>query len=305
MSARLAILCWHNVDSSWCFPFPPHIGPRAFDRQLRFLKRLGNVVPLPGALNALTAGRPLPARAVSITFDDGYRDNLRFAVPLLEHHRLPATYFLVPGLLSRIVRPWWEVAAWAFMCAREQQLNWEGQSLKLDTVALRRASFRGVAARLKRRNRMARDAEVATLVDRLRPSGNPTVEELFLDWNEARLLVQRGFSVGSHSMYHTILSRESPAEQTFDLGESRRRLQEELGAEVGLLAYPNGTRQDYGPETITAARQAGYSYALTTLQGRNRLSTPPYELRRLVLSPMAGLHPIASGIRWVTQRARR
>src|SRR2546423_14531892 len=114
MKNGLRVFAWHNVESSWCFPCRAGSGVRGLERQLRFLHHAANVVPLGDALQGLAEGRDLPPRAVAITFDDGYRDNLELAVPMLEALALPATFFLVPGLLSGSTQPWWEVLAWGF-----------------------------------------------------------------------------------------------------------------------------------------------------------------------------------------------
>lgn len=205
------------------FPLPPGAGLRGLRRQLRMLRRLANVVPLGMALERLEVGDRLPQRTVAITFDDGYRDNLRHAAPLLRDLRLPATFFLVPGLLSGSVRAWWEVLAWAFTCTDSTRLSWEGDILAVGTPTSSRASFRHVAGLLKGRDRVTREAAVTDLVGRLAPRGGPGDDSMFLDWDEAGDLVKRGFSVGSHSMYHAILSREGAAEQERDLAESRRQ----------------------------------------------------------------------------------
>ena len=61
-------------------------------------------VALDDVLAHYVEGVPLPARAVLITFDDGYRDNLENAVPILSQHGYPAVLF-VPDRLSRRTRP--------------------------------------------------------------------------------------------------------------------------------------------------------------------------------------------------------
>ena len=72
------------------------ISPERFERQLRWLARWRNVVPLQETLRA--AARQ---RLVAITFDDGYRDNLTVALPLLEKFQTPMTLFVVSGFLGR------------------------------------------------------------------------------------------------------------------------------------------------------------------------------------------------------------
>ncbi len=110
MSSRLLVLCYHNVNSTWCFPAGPGDGVRGLESQLRMLNRLFHVIPLEDAAARLAEGRTLPRRAAAITYDDGYRDNLALAVPMLERLGLPATFFLVPGLLSNDSIPWWSAS---------------------------------------------------------------------------------------------------------------------------------------------------------------------------------------------------
>jgi peptidoglycan/xylan/chitin deacetylase (PgdA/CDA1 family) len=275
---------WHNIEGTWCYSSPPGAGARGFAHQLRRLKQLGTVVPLEEGLEVLAAGRRLPPRPVALTFDDGYRDNLEVAVPLLEDLGLPATFFLVPGLLSNTVRPWWEVLGRGFALARPAVVRWDGRAVPTRGRQGRRA-FRWVAERLKVLNMATREERVDELLGLLQPEGNGVEDRLFLDWDGARELVQRGFSVGSHSTRHAILSRERPQEQARDLVASRRELEEGLGVQIRLLAYPNGTRLDYDEATIRAAGLAGHTHALGAHAGINGPSTPVYAHPRLVVSP--------------------
>jgi peptidoglycan/xylan/chitin deacetylase (PgdA/CDA1 family) len=290
---RLLVLGWHNVDSTWLFPSRPGTGPRGLERQLRFLRRYANVVDLREALAALATGRPLPARAVAITFDDGYRDQLELAVPMLERLGLPATFFLIPGVLSRAVRPWWELVAWAFRRASPDAVSWEGTVWPLRSAAERRSSLLAVAERLKRRSRAARDAALEELTTLLAPGGDPSDDRMFLDWDGARRLARGRLTVASHTFHHGILSQEDEQAQLDDLLVSRRQLEQELEVEVDLLAYPNGRLGDYDEATMAAARRAGYSHAITTMPGWNRPSTPPYEVLRFVQQPERGVPGLA------------
>jgi peptidoglycan/xylan/chitin deacetylase (PgdA/CDA1 family) len=292
MADRLLILTWHNVDASWSYPCPRGAGAPGLVRQLRQLARVATVVPLESALDALVAGRPLPPRAVALTFDDGYQDNIDLAVPMLEWLGLPATFFLVPGILSGEVKPWWEVLGWAFTRSRHATVDWGGRRLPTRGQAGRR-SLRWAEERLKTLDRNGRDRMVAELRDRLEPVGTTDVGDLFLDWDCARQLVRRGFTVGSHSMHHAILSRETDDEQAQDLAASRRALETALDVPVHLLAYPNGSRVDYDAGTVRAAERAGYAHALTVRPGLNDRSTPTHELRRVVLEPAPRVATIA------------
>jgi peptidoglycan/xylan/chitin deacetylase (PgdA/CDA1 family) len=292
MASRLLVLTWHNVDASWSYPCRPGAGADGLARQLRLLARVATIVPLEAALDALTSGRPLPPRAVALTFDDGYRDTLDLAVPMLERLGLPATFFLVPGILSGEVAPWWETLGWAFATSRHAEISWGERRLPTRGRAGRR-SLRWAEERLKTLDRDGRDRAVARLCDRLEPPGTGDIGNLFLDWNGARELVRRGFAVGSHTMHHAILSRETDASRAHDLADSRNALETTLDVSARVLAYPNGSRDDYDVDTVRAAKRAGYTHALTVRPGLNGRATPDHELRRVVLEPASGFSSIA------------
>ena len=308
MSRRLLVLAWHNVDPTWCFPAPGGAGARGLERQLAFLARRCNVVPLADALRALDRDDPLPPRAVALTFDDGYADQLELAAPMLARLGLPATFFLVPGLLDGTARPWWELLAWTFARSSRDSVVWEGRTLGLRDDGQRPSALAIVLEGLKRRDQMARDAALDELSERCAPDGKLEEHASFLDWDGARQLARLGFTVASHSLHHAILAEEPTSAQERDLTLSRRRLKEELEAPVNLLAYPNGKQPDYSRATIAAARGAGYSHALTTLEGWNQPTTAPFEIRRFVQQPERGvpglaivpLHPV-----WARVRAYR
>jgi peptidoglycan/xylan/chitin deacetylase (PgdA/CDA1 family) len=312
MSHRLLVLAWHNVEPTWCFPARRGAGTRGLERQLAFLGRVGNVVPLGDALRALGRGDPLPPRAVALTFDDGYQDQLELAVPMLERLGLPATFFLVPGLLDGTVHAWWEQLAWIFTRATRESMVWEGRTLGLRDHAERRASLAAAVKELKRRDRPARDAALEELLDRSAPQGKVEEQAAFLDWDGARQLARRGFTVASHSLVHSILAEEPGPEQERDLLVSRQQLEQELDLPVDLLAYPNGKRPDYSRATIAAAARAGYTHAVTTVEGWNHPVTEPYEVHRFVQQPERGapglaivpLQPVWSRVRTYRDRRR-
>lgn len=302
---RLLVLGWHNVEGTPCFPSAPGTGIGGFCDQLDWLERWATVVPLGESLERMAAGEPLPPRAVAITFDDGYRDNLELAAPELERRGMDATFFLVPRLLERRLDPWWERAAWAVNESTADEVLVGDRRLPLETPADRKAARGAVAELLKRRDRERREAALAEIVDRLAPPPGDELAELFLDWDGARELAERGFEIGSHSRDHCILSEEAPDVQRDDLAESRAMLEEHLGVSISTVAYPNGTRRDYDEATLEAARSAGYAHGVTTRKGWNSPRTPPFELRRAVIYPERGSRFLRTAVEIAGKRARQ
>lgn len=164
---------------------------------------------------------------------------------------------------------WWERVSWVFQQASRRTMNRAGHAIDLDDVKARIELQKTTLRELKRLNRADRDAAIDELVKQLAPTGAPSYEDLFLDWDQCRALARHGFEIGSHPSSHAILAREDSAFQREDLAWSRKILEHQLDVPVDMLAYPNGERGDYSIETIEAARHAGYAYAVTTIHGRN------------------------------------
>lgn len=266
-------------------------------QQLNALSRWASVVPLGWALERLKRGAVLPPRSVAITFDDGYADNLTMAVPLLERHALPATFFLVPDFMSKTARPWWEDLACAVMTATRSVLEWEGTRYLLIDRRGRSSAYASLTRRLQSRSSGARQTAMVELLDRLAPSR--ALPELIIGWDGARELVQRGFDVQSHTMAHAVLSQEEIEEQERDLRTARAELARELGVEVTTIAYPHGTDRSYNSGTTAAAARAGYRWGLTTQEGFCRPDTPPLEFRRCVMYPERGIRDLVAQLRYL------
>lgn len=74
------------------------VDPATFAAQMEWLRRRGfHAITMRQAYDALALGRPLPPRPVMVTFDDGYRDVLWNAAPVLRRLRMPATEFVITG----------------------------------------------------------------------------------------------------------------------------------------------------------------------------------------------------------------
>jgi len=98
---RASILMYHSVAENDAF-FTVH--PDDFRRQLRYLQdQHFDVLSLSNLIARLNAGSDI-SRTVCLTFDDGYRDNYEHVLPLLIEYQLPATIFLVTGLIGKSTR---------------------------------------------------------------------------------------------------------------------------------------------------------------------------------------------------------
>ncbi len=119
----LRVLMYHKVNDLW--PNPTTVPTAVFEEQMALLGELGYV---PVSLDAVTDhyvhGMDLPAGAVLITFDDGYRDNLENALPVLRRHGYPAVLFVPIGYLDD-GRPLPHEESLRVLGIRNETLGWD------------------------------------------------------------------------------------------------------------------------------------------------------------------------------------
>ena len=305
MSRRLVVLGYHNIDPTAAFGgTSAEAARRTFAGQVRLLRRWTNVVPLRAALTDLAEGRPLPPRAVALTFDDGYLDNATVAAPVLHAAGLSATFFLVPEFLSGRTQAWWEELGWAVAHATATEVRWAGRSFDLSSPTARSASLGVLSDLLKEIPGDQRGDAVVELRERaLRGTRPPAPGRQFMDWDEANRLVGLGHDIGSHTRSHPIMSREDSATQAGQLVGSRHDLEDHFQRPVDVLAYPNGRVKDYSAETLRLTREAGYAFAVTTRTAVAGPATAPHEVPRVLVDAETDLREaIRKGIR-VVERA--
>jgi peptidoglycan/xylan/chitin deacetylase (PgdA/CDA1 family) len=97
------------------------VHPRAFAAQMEELRATRSVITVEEAVSALRGDRPIPAGAVAITFDDGYRDNFTFAVPILEQFGFSATFFIATGYMGTPAT----LDRYRGCCSQDGMLDWD------------------------------------------------------------------------------------------------------------------------------------------------------------------------------------
>ena len=119
----LRVLMYHKVNDLW--PNPTTVPTGVFAEQMTLLGELGYVpVSLDAVLAHYLRGDALPPRAVLLTFDDGYRDNLENALPILRRHAYPAVLFVPIGFLDD-ARPLPHEESLRLLGIRNETVDWE------------------------------------------------------------------------------------------------------------------------------------------------------------------------------------
>ncbi len=250
-----------------------------FDEILSWVTQWFHVLPLAEAVERLER-QSLPARSACITFDDGYADNATNALPILDSHDVPATFFVATGYLNG-GRMWNDTIIEAIRGTSEAELQLDNIGagvLPTGCTAEKRQTIERLISLIKYRSIRERD-EIAAVVAGVSRSRLP--DDLMMSDGQVRQLQDAGMTIGAHTVDHPILSLCDPAEAKRQIGDSRDHLQELTGEKVTLFAYPNGKPgKDYLPEQTRLVKELGFRAAVSTAPGASRAGDDLYQLRR-------------------------
>jgi peptidoglycan/xylan/chitin deacetylase (PgdA/CDA1 family) len=214
--------------------------------------------------------RNFSRRFASFTFDDGYRDNRDFALPVMREFDAPLTLYIASDFAEGIGRLWWIALELTIARAASVELPIGGVPWRLDTAtpAAKQAAFdrahdwlRGLPEHDMRR-------EMNALCARHGVDEAAICHDLCMLWDELRPFAADPLvTVGAHSITHCNLAAQSEATAAEELTVSRARIEAALQRSVVHLAYPYGDRAAASAREFALARASGYKTAVTTRPG--------------------------------------
>jgi peptidoglycan/xylan/chitin deacetylase (PgdA/CDA1 family) len=263
----LTVAMYHRVlnpaDPRWASCDPDFtLSDELFERTVRFLKCHYNVVALEDLAAARRGTTRLPARALLLTFDDGWSDNLDYALPILRKERVPAVMFVVADAVGAS-RPFFQeelVAAFRSGRLPPEVLArlWEGAGLPASAP---------LGAVLTTQRRLIAALESLPTADRerlLAPHAATLSDGLrhMVSANELRQLPEGAVAIGLHGKTHTPLTRADDLDA--EIRGARQAVARHLGrVETALVAlsFPHGR---WTPGLVERARAHGYELLFTS-----------------------------------------
>jgi peptidoglycan/xylan/chitin deacetylase (PgdA/CDA1 family) len=240
------------------------------------------------------AGEPLPRRACAITFDDGWRDNFEYALPILQQEQVPATVFAVADMVGTS-RQFWPNRLQRLLAMpgpdRASRLPWLPELNTLASLPPDQPLDRETVAKLVAGSKRFSDEFLDQQLDEAeRTLGLPAEQPALMDWAELRTMQGSGLvDVGSHTCNHRRLMADlSPAVMHHEIVDSQRLLSEQLQRPVTLFCYPNG---DVSPAAASLVNRH-YQAAVTTRHGINGRAAVASDLARLGIHEDIGATPL-------------
>jgi peptidoglycan/xylan/chitin deacetylase (PgdA/CDA1 family) len=297
----LAVITYHGVLPPSHKPIDPGfdgslITAETFRQQLRLLKKKYNIISPEEMRGWSQNGGELPPRAVLLTCDDGFLNNLTEMVPILQDEGLRCLFFVTGASVGeQRTMLWYEELLLAFMRAPSGNFKICSDAIEISGVLgereQRRALWWNAVKRLSQvdaepRERFLREVHPHFGLEQSLQfflNTYPETQRHFclLTRPELQQLAASGMTIGAHTVTHPILAQLPPDLAWTEIAESRTRLESALGRRVWAFAYPFGDAASVTPRVVAMTKQLGFDVAFMNIGGGLGASLPPHTMPRV------------------------
>ena len=308
------ILMYHRITTpELCgHPLQPgmYVRPEHFAKQIAYLSEHTNVLPLEALCEKVANKEPLPPRSVAITFDDGWRDNFEFALPVLRKHNLPATVFLATSFIGSNDTLWSDAVPAALHALQSKQgsckvlskSDFRPKIVQMTEEVLQQAisldiePLDSLVHELKNDSESDRHRYVTALRECAGLQSIPVdSERSFLNWDEVAQMSASAISFGCHTHRHIPLSELNETQILAELQESLDCFANNQLDQSSVFCYPEGR---YSELSQQALQQSGFSYALSVEQKTNHQTKPPLLGRLGIHDDISSTVPLFAARLW-------
>jgi peptidoglycan/xylan/chitin deacetylase (PgdA/CDA1 family) len=284
---KVLILWYHGVCDEGFKLSEKHIPKSAFRKQLEYLKRKGyTYVTMSEMLEAMENKKKLN-KAVVLTFDDGFRNIVENAYPLMEEFDAKGCFYLVTGMVGEDRLLWTDQVENVVRKSvkdgkRNFRFAFQGDTIEyrledMDTVFVVAKDIKKKLKNIPDRERLEHLKHINTL-----KANDVSKEFTFASWEQINKLNPDILEIGSHCREHpSCTNLTSDLEFKEEICYAKRDIEENTGRKVEHFCYPSGS---YDDRVIAKIIEYGHKSAVTIEYGMNDFNTDPYRLKRITAS---------------------
>ena len=233
---------------------------KTFENQIKFLKDNFKIVPINSMLNKDFSDD----HQISVTFDDGYKDNLLNAVPILEKYNAPAIIYITTRFLEKKCEMWWYELQLFIENNNEINFIYMDKSYKFKLISPKEKikSFKKISLLFKKLKYKEQNDLLQIITSNIKRT---QFNELLLNKDDLlRLKNSKLITLGGHTHNHLSLKHLKEHEILEELKTSKKIIEEIIGKKIDHFAYPYGTKNDVGKREMKLVEKSGFLSAVTT-----------------------------------------
>ncbi|KAA3613245.1 MAG: hypothetical protein D8M58_13140 [Calditrichaeota bacterium] len=269
------------------FDYRNCVSTEAFDAQIKYLKKHYDLITLNEAVERLNENK-LDNIHVVLTFDDGFKNNYDFALPVLLDNNTSAVFYLSTDFIGKQYMLWTEKVNDIILNTQKTKLKIHLDKLvDLDLSSIEKREKASVLVRtylkfnsINEENRVLGEMTELTGYDNWAIKKDPDRYD-FMTWDEVKKMHQAGMEIGSHTHTHTLLNMMDEQNSFDELSTSKKEIETNLNTDCNLFSYPNGDKGNFLDIHFEQLKKLGYSCATTQLKGYNKPGGNIFALNRM------------------------
>src|ERR1700709_1599524 len=242
------IFMLHHVRPRRDGAFQPNhhlvITPEFLRAMLAHLRARGIDIVTIDEMHQRLVQRDFSRRFACFTFDDGYRDNRDFALPVMREFDAPLNVYVASDFAEGSGKLWWVALERVIAKVSSIEIPIGGNTTRLDTStsAAKQTTFDRIHDWLRALpGEHDQEREISALCARHGVDEAAIARELCLSWEELKPFADDPLvTIGAHTISHCNLARQSEATASFEIATSRERIESALQRPVLHFCYPYG-----------------------------------------------------------------
>jgi len=270
-----AILTLHHVRPPRSDAFQPNrlleVSPQFLEDVIKGLRRAQVDIITFDEMHRRLMEQDFRRRFVCFTFDDGYRDNARYALPILQKYEVPFAIYIPTSFPDRAGELWWLTLEAAIARQTRVALVMDGEDRRYDcdSTEAKYELYEHIYWWLRSLdNEEELRRAVRDLATRYGVDPAAFCNDLCMTWNEiAEVAASPLATIGAHTVNHVMLKKASAAQVRNEMQQSVAVIEAALGRKPVHFSYPIGDRTSAGPREFRIAAEVGFKTAVTTRPG--------------------------------------
>ena len=252
---------------------------KVFKDQLDFFAKHCNII----SLKELTTPHSLCKRdkkvSIVLTFDDTYWDFYEIAFPVLLQKGIPATFFVVTDFIEGKY-PLWDKALLNVLTQKNKEKEisfkncrwrqrWDEDRLSFALRIFESMKFEMADIRYELLHQLGAEEKQ---------------KEPSITWGQAKIMIQKGMEIGSHSQSHGSLSRLLVQNLQLEIGGSKKIIEEKTGISCNCFSIPYGGKKDFNSEVVQVIKDSGYQVCFLNIPDYHYLNQTYFNYHRFIMS---------------------
>lgn len=274
---RGSIFCFHHVCPGGGLQtgFAPNskleVTPEFLEQIILLVRKRGfETVSMAEAASRIKNPNSKQKPFAVFTLDDGYKDNQVYGQPIFDRLNCPYTVFVAPKIVDGTCELWWRALEHIIAKTINFSASFADETFNIETRTEieKNLAWNILSKKVAAMPELEQRDVIRELATRYKVDLRQLCLSVAMTWDEIRKLNQDPLcTIGAHTMNHYSVKKLNPEQCKFELEESKRLIEQELGETVKFFAYPYGDEPAAGPRDFMIAKQAGYEASVTTRKG--------------------------------------